>query len=186
MSGTRDFNNIETRAVIKFFFCSARQGAEGNSHHSDRNISLFPGYIIQWLQNWAVSWFSSGDYIYRIVVSNRSRPLPCKSLYKYVYSLICTYTCSATYTYIYVYIYSYILKYTYIYVHLLTYADIYLEVLSLLSYIDIYAHTLTYAYIYLATYTYIYWHIATYTHIYLHLVTCTYHCSIYFQYVRCL
>ena len=37
----RDFNNIETRAVIKFFF-SAREGAEGNSRHSDRNISLFP------------------------------------------------------------------------------------------------------------------------------------------------
>jgi len=30
----RDFNNIETRAVIKFFF-SARQGAEGNSRHYD-------------------------------------------------------------------------------------------------------------------------------------------------------
>ena len=39
---TRDFNNIETRAVIKFFF--ARQGAEGNSRHSDRNISLFPSW----------------------------------------------------------------------------------------------------------------------------------------------
>ena len=26
----RDFNNIETRAVIKFFFPPARQGAEGN------------------------------------------------------------------------------------------------------------------------------------------------------------
>ena len=38
----RDFNNIETRAVIKFFF--ARQGAKGNSRHSDRNIILFrPG-----------------------------------------------------------------------------------------------------------------------------------------------
>ena len=38
MSGdVRDFNNIETRAVIKFFF-STRQGAEGNSRHSDRNI----------------------------------------------------------------------------------------------------------------------------------------------------
>jgi len=37
MSGdVRDFNNIETRAVIKFF--PARQGAEGNSRHSDRNI----------------------------------------------------------------------------------------------------------------------------------------------------
>jgi len=40
-----DFNNIEMRAVIKFFFFfSARQGAEGNSHHSDRNISLFPSW----------------------------------------------------------------------------------------------------------------------------------------------
>jgi len=33
----RDFSNMETRAVIKFVF-SARQGAEGNSRHSDRNI----------------------------------------------------------------------------------------------------------------------------------------------------
>ena len=40
----RDFNNIETRAVIKFFFSffPARQGAEGNSRHSDRNSSPFP------------------------------------------------------------------------------------------------------------------------------------------------
>ena len=37
MSGdARGFNNIETRAVINFF--SVRQGAEGNSRHSDRNI----------------------------------------------------------------------------------------------------------------------------------------------------
>jgi len=37
MSGdARDFNNMETRAVIKFFF-PARQGAEGNSRHSERN-----------------------------------------------------------------------------------------------------------------------------------------------------
>ena len=37
MSGdARDFNNIKTRAVMDFF--SARQGAEGNSRHSDRNI----------------------------------------------------------------------------------------------------------------------------------------------------
>ena len=34
----RDFNNMETRAIIKFFFFPARQGAEGNSRHSDRNI----------------------------------------------------------------------------------------------------------------------------------------------------
>jgi len=39
-----DFNNIETRAVIKFFFFPARQGAEGNSRHSDRNISFFPSW----------------------------------------------------------------------------------------------------------------------------------------------
>ena len=38
----RDFNNIEMRAVMKFFFPPARQGAEGNSRHSDTNISLFP------------------------------------------------------------------------------------------------------------------------------------------------
>ena len=39
----RDFNNIETRAVIKFIL-PARQGAEGNSRHSERNISLFPSW----------------------------------------------------------------------------------------------------------------------------------------------
>jgi len=38
MSGdARDFNNIETRAVIKYFF-PVRQGAEGNSRLSERNI----------------------------------------------------------------------------------------------------------------------------------------------------
>jgi len=47
----RDFNNIETRAVIKFPLPPpppplppARQGTEGNSRHSDRNISLFPSW----------------------------------------------------------------------------------------------------------------------------------------------
>jgi hypothetical protein len=30
-----DFNNIETQAVTKIFF-PARQGAEGNSRHSER------------------------------------------------------------------------------------------------------------------------------------------------------
>ena len=39
----REFNNIKTRAVIEFFF-PARQGAEGDSHHSDRNMQkLFYG-----------------------------------------------------------------------------------------------------------------------------------------------
>jgi len=37
------FNNIETRAVIKFLF-PARQGAKGNSRHSERNNSLFPSW----------------------------------------------------------------------------------------------------------------------------------------------
>ena len=38
MSGyARDFNNIQTRAVIRFLF-PARQGAEGNLRHSNRNI----------------------------------------------------------------------------------------------------------------------------------------------------
>ena len=38
MSGDEcDFNNMETQAVMKFFF-PARQDAKGNSHHSDRNI----------------------------------------------------------------------------------------------------------------------------------------------------
>jgi len=35
--------NIKTRAVIKFFL-PARRGAEGNSRHSERNISLFPSW----------------------------------------------------------------------------------------------------------------------------------------------
>ena len=39
MSGdARDFNNMEKRALIKFSFFPARQGAEGNSRHSDRNV----------------------------------------------------------------------------------------------------------------------------------------------------
>ena len=33
--GARDFKNMETQTIIKFFF-PARQGAEGNSLHSDR------------------------------------------------------------------------------------------------------------------------------------------------------
>jgi len=38
MSGdARDFNTMETGAVIKFFFF-VRQGDEGNSRHSERNI----------------------------------------------------------------------------------------------------------------------------------------------------
>jgi len=39
----RDFNNIETRAFIKLFF-PVRQGAERNTRHSDRNVSVFPSW----------------------------------------------------------------------------------------------------------------------------------------------
>jgi len=51
MSGdASDFNNMDTRAVIKFFF-SVRQGAEGNSCHSDRNIRKHaPSYAT--VKNW--------------------------------------------------------------------------------------------------------------------------------------
>ena len=38
----RDFNNIKKRTAKKYFF-SARQGAEGNSRHSDRNFFFLPG-----------------------------------------------------------------------------------------------------------------------------------------------
>jgi len=59
----RDFNDIETRAVIKFFF-PARQGAEGNSRSSDRNIR---GTRTD--KNW-VAQFKRGDF------STRDAPRP--------------------------------------------------------------------------------------------------------------
>jgi len=61
MSGdTRNFNNIETRAIVKFFFFRARQGAEGNSHHSDRSIGeLAPSYVT--VKKW-VAQFKHGDF----------------------------------------------------------------------------------------------------------------------------
>ena len=46
----RDFNNIEKRAVIKFFFF-CKKGAEGNSPHSDRNINLFPSVGLETYQH---------------------------------------------------------------------------------------------------------------------------------------
>jgi len=60
MSGdVRGFNNMETRAVIKFFF-PARQGAERNSRHSDRNIREHaPPYST--VKNW-VAQFKRGDF----------------------------------------------------------------------------------------------------------------------------
>jgi len=60
MSGDAcDFNNIETRAVIKVFF-SARQNAEGNSRYSDRNIKE-TCTIVCHHQNW-VARFKHGDF----------------------------------------------------------------------------------------------------------------------------
>jgi len=61
MSGdSRDFNNIETSAVIKIFFFPARQDAEGISSHSDRNISG-TCTILCHRQNW-VAQFKHGDF----------------------------------------------------------------------------------------------------------------------------
>jgi len=56
----RDFNNIETRAVI-IFFSPARQSAQGNSRHSDRNISFFP--------SWSVYGLISTRVFYKTVIS---------------------------------------------------------------------------------------------------------------------
>ena len=45
MSGdARDFNNIETQ--LSSFFFPARQGAEGNSRHSDRNTFRQIGQLL--------------------------------------------------------------------------------------------------------------------------------------------
>ena len=52
--GSRDFNNMQTRALK--FFSPARQDAEGNSRHSDRNA---PSYAT--VKN-CVSQFKSGDF----------------------------------------------------------------------------------------------------------------------------
>ena len=57
----RNFNNIETRAVIRFlFFSPARQGAEGISRHSDRNIRGICT-IVATVKNW-VAQFEHGDF----------------------------------------------------------------------------------------------------------------------------
>ena len=62
MSGdARDFNNIETRTVIFFF---ARQGAEGNSRYSERNIrGNAPSYatVKNWVANIKCGYFSTCD-----------------------------------------------------------------------------------------------------------------------------
>jgi hypothetical protein len=52
------FNNIKTRAVISFV--SARQGAEGNSHHSDRKLGGHaPSYAT--VKEWRAQ-FKRGDF----------------------------------------------------------------------------------------------------------------------------
>ena len=60
MSGhARDFNNSETRAVISSP-PPARQDAERNSRHSDRNIGEYaPSYAT--VRNW-VAQFKRGDF----------------------------------------------------------------------------------------------------------------------------
>ena len=45
MSGTRAISTTWRRELSSSFFFPARQGAEGNSRHSDRNISLFPSWL---------------------------------------------------------------------------------------------------------------------------------------------
>ena len=54
-----DFNNIETRAFIDFFF-PAKHGAEGNSGHSERNIRG-TCTIVYHCQIW-VAQFKRGDF----------------------------------------------------------------------------------------------------------------------------
>jgi len=40
----RNFNNIESRTVIKVFFLQSKAPKEIIQRHSDRNISLFPSW----------------------------------------------------------------------------------------------------------------------------------------------
>ena len=58
-SDARYFNNIETGVVIKFLF-PARQGFEGNSRHSDRNMRG-TCTILCTVKNW-VTQFKRGDF----------------------------------------------------------------------------------------------------------------------------
>ena len=60
MSGdARDFNNVETRALVQVFF-PCKEGAKGNSRHSVRNIREHaPSYTT--VKNW-VARFKCGDF----------------------------------------------------------------------------------------------------------------------------
>jgi len=44
MSGMRAISTTSRRELSSSLFSPARQGAEGNSRHSDRNIGLFPSW----------------------------------------------------------------------------------------------------------------------------------------------
>ena len=60
MSGNvRDFNNTETRSVIKSLTPLARRGAEGNSRHSETLGEHAPSYAT--VKNW-VARFKRGDF----------------------------------------------------------------------------------------------------------------------------
>ena len=62
LGDARDFNNIETQTVIKFFFLQGK-GAKGNSRHSDRNLREYaPSYAT--VKNWVAQfkrYFSTCD-----------------------------------------------------------------------------------------------------------------------------
>ena len=71
----RDFNNIETRAVIKFPPPPAtRQGAEGNPRHSDKNINFFlPGRakdlsVPLYIPRDVIQRLFQGDFYFKIAI----------------------------------------------------------------------------------------------------------------------
>jgi hypothetical protein len=69
MSGdARGFNNIETRAVIKFFF-SARQGAKENSRHSYRTVMSRKAVVNGKLLGWVGIGSTSGERNHKAVCS---------------------------------------------------------------------------------------------------------------------
>jgi len=45
ISGTRAISTTSSRELSSRVFFPQSQGAEGNSRHSDRNISLFPSWL---------------------------------------------------------------------------------------------------------------------------------------------
>ena len=87
MSGDAcDFNIIETRAVIEFFF-RARQAAEGNSRYSERNIREHaPSYAT--VKNW-VAQFKRGDFSTCVAPRpGRLKTLPTPEIIDQIHGLI--------------------------------------------------------------------------------------------------